>query len=106
MRQNNLTIEADLNRHFSRYEDPLWDEDEVELSKRVIRVRMSKNNEGFVIELEHNNKPVYFIEESKISKKYVKFLQSGEGLQFIISQYKKGVKNLSQLKKSLVEQHA
>jgi hypothetical protein len=101
MYKNTLTIEADLNRHFSRYDDPLFD-DELEV-KDYIRISINRKKDGYRISILKNEEVVYMIDSNKLTKKQSNFLQTGAGLQFVLTQYKKGVKNISGLKKALCE---
>jgi hypothetical protein len=102
MYKNTLTIEADLNRHFSRYDDALWDTD-LESSKKSIRVSVVRKNDGFTINVLENEEAIYCIDSVKLTKKQSAFLQTGEGLQFILNQYKQGIRNISSLKKAINE---
>ncbi len=101
MYKNGHTVETDLNRHFSRFEDPLWDDSERDAPPTIVRVRICKDENTFKAEVLEDNKVKFVIDGRKLTKKQLAFVKSGEGLQFIIAQYKKGVKNISNFKKVL-----
>lgn len=101
MYRNNIVIESDLNRHFSRYEDPLWDEEGQEPKVRGIGVSMKIiSKDDYMIYVSENNKMIYKVDSTKLTKRQKKFFSSKEGLSFIIEKYKIGVKNISNLKKA------
>lgn len=97
------TIEADLNRHFSKYEDPLWDEDEN--SKKSISVTRVSNKtfDKHLWKFYENSKLVLTVEDTYFTKKQIKFLLSVDGIKFLIDAYKAGDRNASRIKKSLAE---
>jgi len=94
----NFSIEADLNHHFVRYEDPLWDESLIEGKDLIYRVYKKNINKKCFFDVSINNKTIYIIDCSKLTKKQKTFVQSVEGLKFIIEQLKKGVKSFNKLK--------
>ncbi len=94
------TIEADLNKHFSRYEDPLWDDDEISKSKIIEIKRMAKGGE-YSWKFFDNKKLVFILDGKTLSKKAVKFLLTVEGVKFMIDQYKNGCVNVSKMKKAI-----
>lgn len=98
---NNLSIEADLNRHFSRYEDPLYDLNEDEERKTMIRVIKKETKTTCIFNVIKNNELIYCIDCKKLTKKQANYLKSVEGMQFIIEQLKNNVKNISNLKAAL-----
>ena len=94
------TIEADLNKHFSRYEDPLWDETS-ESKNRVIEIKRTTKGGDASWKIIENKKVIFILEGSSLPKKTVKFLSSVEGVRFLIEQYKNGCINMSKMKKAL-----
>jgi len=101
---DNFSVEADLNRHFSRYEDPLWDEGEGGTrGPPITRITRTGGVDNCIFNIMNNTKVVYSIDCKKLTKRQAKFLQTTEGMQFLLLQFKNGVKNMSGLKKVMGE---
>lgn len=100
MYRNNSSIQSDLNRHFSRYEDPLWDDVE-EKPPTIYRVERVDKSRKTIIKVIENNEILYIIDCEKLNKRQANFIKSQEGMSFVIQQLKVGVKNISNLKKAL-----
>lgn len=106
IKDNRSSIESDLNRHHVRYEDPLWSEErELSIAKMIsIRVNYDKKDPSekacewniFV-----SKKLVLTISGQNLSKKQARFLQTPEGLQFLLQKYKSGCNSVSKLKAEL-----
>jgi len=95
-----LSIEADLNRHFSRYEDPLWDEYE-ERKAIFFRIKRRIVDDNCFYDIIKNSKKVYTLDCSKVNKKHLNFIKSTDGMVFVLNSFKKGVKSLNGIKKAL-----
>lgn len=86
-----------LNKH--EYDLFNEEEDVVESVVRVKRVRLPNNGENWkIIE---NNKVMFIVHGAKLSKKEKEYLRIADGFNFLISQYKNGIKSFSSLKKEL-----
>lgn len=86
-----------LNKH----EYDLFNEEEkvVETVVRIKRVKLPNNGENWkIIE---NNKVMFVVQGSKLSKKEKEYLRLADGFNFLICQYKNGIKSFSSLKKEL-----
>ena len=97
-------IEADLNKHFSRYEDPLWDDEENKLKCIQISRTSTKNFEKHSWKVIVNSKAVATIESSSLTKEQINFLMSPDGVNFLIQSYKKGNDDAIKIKQSLAAQ--
>ncbi len=101
------SVEADLNKHFSRYEDPLWDEDEGEDRKKLYRVKLSlpRGSEKHKWKVYEDNSVVFVIDGRYLNKHQISYLLSPEGMNFILSSYKAGADNMNKFKKRLCEEN-
>lgn len=82
----------------SKFDYDLFDEDKhvVEKVVRVKRVQMPNKGEKWrIIE---NDKIAFTIEGTKISKKEKEYLRTVDGVNFLIAQYKDGIKSLNKLR--------
>ena len=95
------SIEADLNNHFSRFADPLWDDEEI--ARKIIEVkRVSlKDFTKHSWRIYENSKIAVIIDSESLSKKQINILLSADGFNFLIQTYKAGNKNLTKIKKAL-----
>ena len=82
----------------SRFEGDLYrEEDDVTLP--VIRVkRISTSNKVEKWKIFEDNKAVFIIEGAKLNSKEKEFLRTPEGFNFLITQYKQGIKSFNSLK--------
>jgi len=85
----------------SKFDDDLYHEEDDVANKviRVKRVSMPNNNEKWKIT--SDNKLIFTIEGTKISKKEREYLQTVDGFNFILSQAKVGIKSLNSFKVEL-----
>lgn len=102
---DSYSINMDLNQHFSRYEDPLWDEGEEEAKNSVIQIKRVDLEDKCVFNIIKNNKTFCTIDCSKLTKRQGKFLKTVEGMLFMLDSFKSGVKNISGLKRVMGEEH-
>jgi|ERR1700722_5716614 len=85
----------------SKFDFDLFKEEE-DVVEKVVRVkRVSLPNKGERWKILENNKAVFIVEGSKISKKEKEFLRSIDGFNFLIAQAKLGIKSLNKLKVEL-----
>lgn len=85
----------------SKFEYDLY-HDEDNISETVIRVkRVSMPNKNEKWKIMHDNKLVFTIESTKISKKEREYLQTVDGFNFILAQAKIGIKSLNSFRKEL-----
>lgn len=86
-----------LNKHeFDLFYE---EKDVVEKVIRVKRVQMPNKCEKWKIF--ENTKAVFVLDGTKISKKEKEFLYTIDGVNFLISQYKDGIRSLNKLKVEL-----
>jgi hypothetical protein len=80
----------------NKYEHDLYDE-EKNLVEKVVRIKRVKNK-GEKWHVSINNKLVFTLEASKISKKEREYLRTADGFNFLIAQFKTEVKSVNRLK--------
>lgn len=104
---NKDTIEADLNKHFSRYDDPLFDEEESYARKKCIHIKRSyikvKDEHTWkFIDSEIKNKDMYLSLSSKgMTRKIINFLLTPEGFNLLLKLYKEGNNTTIKIKKAI-----
>lgn len=86
---------------FSKFDYDLFDEEKYVVEKviRVKRIASANKNERWNIF--ENNKIVFVLEGSKVSKKEKEYLRTPNGFSFLICQGKTGIKSLAGLRKEL-----
>ena len=93
--------EQNTRYSLSKFEHDLYHEED-DVAEKVIRVkRFSLPNKGEKWKVFEDTKVVFVLEGSKISKKERDFLRTVEGFNFLISQFKTGVKSVNYLKKEI-----
>jgi len=82
----------------SKFEYDLFhEEDDVKLPTiRIKRISMPNKGEKWKVMID--NKVVFVIEGTKLNNKEKEFLRSIDGVNFLLSQFKKGVKSFNSLK--------
>lgn len=100
------TVEADLNKHFSRYEDPLWDEDESNKASIEVKRVSTKNFEKHSWRIFENSKLAVVVDSEVLTKKQINFLLTMDGIKFLVDTYKNGNRNVTRIKKELVNLNA
>ena len=92
-----------LKYNLSKFEYDLYHEED-DKAEKVIRVkRVSMPNKGEKWKVMDDNKLIFTIESSKVSKKEREYLQTIEGFNFILAQAKTGIKSLNGFRKELKE---
>jgi SMC interacting uncharacterized protein involved in chromosome segregation len=102
--------DPNLKYNLSKFEYDLYHEED-DIAETVIRVkRISMPNKGDKWKVMHDNRLIFTIESTKISKKEREYLQTLEGFNFILKQAKQGIKSLnsfcSELKKIIIKPSA
>ena len=83
-----------LNKH----EYDLFDEEKYCVEKVVRIKRVNTPNKGERWRITEDNKVAFTIESAKISKKEKEFLRTADGFNFLIHQFKSGIKSLNKLR--------
>jgi hypothetical protein len=84
--------------NMSKFEYDLYHEED-NIMEKIIRVKyFSLPNNGERWKIFEDNKAVFTIEGSKLTNKEKQFLRSIDGVNFLISQYKHGIKSFNYLK--------
>jgi len=87
--------------NLSKMELDLYHE-ENDVSEKVIRVkRQSMPNKGHKWKISEDNKVMFVVEGTKLTNKEKDFLCTAEGFNFLIAQYKLGIKSFNALKAEL-----
>lgn len=85
----------------SKFEYDLYNEED-DISNPVIRVkRMSMPNKGEKWKILEDNKAVFTIEGTKLTLKEREFLRTVDGVNFMLSQAKSGIKSVNAFKTEL-----
>lgn len=85
----------------SKFDFDLYHEED-DIANKVIRVkRVSMPNKGEKWKVTSDNKLIFTIEGTKISKKEREYLQTVDGFNFILTQAKAGIKSLNFFRKEL-----
>lgn len=83
---------------FSKFEHDLYHEED-DVAEKVIQVkRISLPSKGEKWKIFSDSKLIFTIEGSKLTKKEKEFLRSVDGVNFLIAQFKQGIKSLNALK--------
>lgn len=84
--------------NLSKMEMDLYHE-EYDVAEKVISVkRVSLPNNGVKWKISENNKVMFVVEGTKLTKKERDFLQTADGFNFLIAQFKAGIKSFNALK--------
>jgi len=87
--------------NLSKFEFDLYHEEDDKIEK-VIRVkRISMPNNGEKWKILNDNKIIFIIESTKISKKEREYLQTVDGFNFMLTQAKIGIKSINSFKNEL-----
>lgn len=90
----------DQNQKYSlsKFEFDLYHEED-DKAEKVIRVkRVSMPNKGEKWKIFEDSKVMFVVEGSKLTNKEKDFLRTVDGVNFLISQYKLGIKSFNSLK--------
>lgn len=84
--------------NLSKFEFDLYHEEDDKVEK-VIRVkRVTMPNKGEKWKIFEDNKVMFVVEGSKLTNKEKEFLHTVDGINFLIAQYKAGIKSFNSLK--------
>lgn len=106
---DNTTITEELKEKnnkliFSKFEHDFYDETQ-NVPQKVIRVkRLTLSNKTDKWKIFEDNKVLFTIEGSKLTKKEKEFLYTVDGINFLINQFKTGIKSLNNLKTEIKKQ--
>lgn len=93
--------DTNLKYNLSRFEYDLYHEED-DVSEKVIRVkRVSMPNKQEKWKIMADNKVVFVVEGTKLTNKEKDFLRSVDGVNFLIKQYKNGIKSFNSLKNEI-----
>jgi len=93
----------DLNSKYnlSKFEYDLYHEED-DVAEKVIRVkRFSMPNKGEKWKIFEDNKVMFILEGTKLNNKEKDFLRTADGVNFLIAQYKQGIKSFNSLKNEI-----
>lgn len=84
--------------NLSKFEYDLYHEED-DVAEKVIRVkRVSMPNKGEKWKIFEDNKVMFVLEGTKLTNKEKDFLRTVDGVNFLITQYKQGIKSFNSLK--------
>lgn len=93
--------DSNLKYNLSKFEYDLYHEED-DVAEKVIRVkRISMPNKGEKWKIFEDNKVMFIVEGSKLNNKEKEFLRSADGVNFLIAQYKQGIKSFNSLKNEI-----
>ncbi len=93
--------DANLKYSLSKFEYDLYHEED-DKSEKVIRVkRVSMPNKGEKWKIFEDNKVMFIVEGTKLNNKEKEFLRTVDGVNFLIAQYKAGIKSFNSLKNEI-----
>jgi len=96
--------EQTIKHPLSKFEYDLYHEEE-DISMPVVRVkRVNMPNKGEKWKIMEDNKVMMVVEGVKLNKKECEFLRTIDGVNFLINQYKTGIKSFNALKKEIKKQ--
>ena len=85
----------------SKFEYDLYHEED-DKAEKVIRVkRIAMPNKGEKWKIFEDNKVMFIVEGSKLNNKEKDFLRTIDGVNFLITQYKAGIKSFNALKNEI-----
>jgi hypothetical protein len=92
------TKDGNLKYSLSKFEYDLYHEED-DKTEKIIRVkRVSLPNKGERWKILEDSKVMFVVEGAKLNKKEKDFLRTVDGVNFLIEQYKQGIKSFSALK--------
>lgn len=95
------TKENGQKYNLSKFEYDLYHEED-DKSEKVIRVkRFSMPNKGEKWKIFEDNKAMFVVEGTKLTNKEKEFLRTVDGVNFLIAQYKQGIKSFNSLKNEI-----
>lgn len=87
--------------NLNKFEFDLFNE-EKNVPQKVIRVkRVSLPNKGEKWKFFEDNKNVFTIDGEKLTNKEKEFLRTADGINFLLLQYKEGIKSFNSLKQEI-----
>lgn len=85
----------------SKYEYDLYKEED-DIATKVIRVRrFSMPNKGEKWKIFEDNKVIFILDGTKLNGKEKDFLRTVDGVNFLIKQFKTGIKSFNALRKEI-----
>lgn len=93
--------DSNLKYNLSKFEYDLYHEED-DVAEKVIRVkRVSMPNKGEKWKIFEDNKVMFIVEGTKLTNKEKDFLRTVDGVNFLIAQYKLGIKSFNSLKNEI-----
>lgn len=93
--------DGNLKYNLSKFEYDLYHEED-DKAEKVIRVkRVAMPNKGEKWKIFEDNKVMFVVEGTKLTNKEKDFLRTVDGVNFLITQYKQGIKSFNSLKNEI-----
>lgn len=104
--ESNVPVTEEFKEHNQRHSLSKVDLDlyheELDVAEKVIRVkRFSMPNKGEKWKIFEDNKAMFILEGTKLTNKERDFLRTPDGFNFLIAQYKLGIKSFNSLRTEL-----
>lgn len=90
-----------LRGNLSKFEGDLFKEEDDKIEKIYRVKRVSMPNKGIKWKFFEDNKNTFTLEGSKLTNKEREYLQTVDGINFLIAQFKAGISSFNFLKKEL-----
>lgn len=93
--------DQNIKYNLSKFEYDLYHEEDNKVEKiiRIKRISVPTGTEKWKIF--EDNKVIFVVEGSKLTNKEKEFLRSIDGVNFLISQYKQGIRSINVLKNDI-----
>ena len=85
----------------SKFEYDLYHEEDDKVEKVIGVKRVSMPNNGEKWKIYENGKVMFIIEGTKLNNKEKEFLRSIDGVNFLIAEYKQGIKSFNYIKNEI-----
>ncbi len=85
----------------SKFEYDLYHEEDDKVEKVISVKRVSMPNKGEKWKISENGKVMFIIEGTKLTNKEKEFLRSIDGVNFLIAEYKQGIKSFNYIKNEI-----
>lgn len=90
--------DQNLKYNLSKFEYDLYHEED-DVAEKVIRIkRVAMPNKGEKWKVFEDSKVIFIIEGTKLTNKEKEFLRTVDGVNFLLAQYKQGLKSINSLK--------
>ena len=90
-----------LKYSLSKFEYDLYHEEDDKVEKVISVKRVSMPNKGEKWKISENGKVMFVIEGTKLTNKEKEYLRTIDGVNFLIAEYKQGIKSFNYIKNEI-----